>query len=483
MSDLAGLRSAGSGTPDIEGDSPLSEKGVFGRSDAEIDLLVRGMRSGIAVVGFGYIGTVIGAVLADRGWPVTGIDVREHVVNEINAGRTVVPEPGLGELVSNSVRVGRLQATTDFSAIADNEFIVVTVGTPLGPDYEPIVDDIKAAARAVGRHLKAGHVVVLKSTVPPDTTEKLFRPILEETSGLRAGVDFGLAFCPERIAEGQAIRELTTIPIVIGAIDERSARACAALWRHALGVESIVVDDPRTAEMVKLVDNLWIDLNVALANELAKICDRLNMDALQVIQAANSMPKGAHNVNILMPSMGVGGYCLTKDPWFVNHLGASLGLELSTPRTSRTVNDTMPGYTYGLLTQLLADQGKTIETSKIAVLGIAFKNNTGDCRLTPTKYVVELLEESGCQLSVHDPWVPDEEARAVTQIPLTADIESAVKDADAVVVLAGHRQFHQTPLAQLAELATAGCVFLDGRNSFDPAAVRAAGFVYKGIGR
>ena len=143
--------------------------------------------------------------------------------------------------------------------------------------------------------------------------------------------------------------------------------------------------------------------------------------------------------------MGVGGYCLTKDPWFVNHLGESLGLELAIPRTSRTVNDTMPAYTYGLLTQLLADQGKTIETSKIAVLGIAFKNNTGDCRLTPTKYVVALLEESGCQLSVHDPWVLDEEAHTVTKIPLTPDIESAVKDADALVVLAGHRAVPPDP--------------------------------------
>jgi dTDP-alpha-D-glucose dehydrogenase len=458
-------------------------KGAFGRSDAEIDLLVRGMRSGIAVVGFGYIGTVIGAVLADRGWPVTGIDVRQSVVDEINLGKTTVPEPGLNELVSNNVRVGRLRATTDFSAVAQNDFIVVTVGTPLGPDYEPIIDDIKAAARAVGEHLHPGHLVILKSTVPPDTTEKLFRPIVEETSGLRAGVDFGLAFCPERIAEGQAIKELMSIPIVIGGVDERSARACSALWRHALGVDAIVVDDPRTAEMVKLADNVWIDLNVALANELAKVCDALGMDALQVIEAANTMPKGSHDVNILMPSMGVGGYCLTKDPWFVNHLGESLGLELAIPRTSRNVNDTMPAYTCGLLNQLLADQGKALETSRIAVLGIAFKNNTGDCRLTPTKYVVDLLEASGCDLSVHDPWVGAEEALSVTSIPLTADIETAVEGADALVVLAGHRQFHQIPLARLADLVAAGCVFLDGRNSFDPAAVRAAGFVYKGIGR
>src|SRR5262249_14511205 len=165
------------------------------------------------------------------------------------------------------------------------------------------------------------------------------------------------------------------------------------------------------------------------------------------------------------------------------HLGESVGLDLAIPRTSRTVNDTMPAYTYGLLSQLLADQSKAIETSKIAVLGIAFKNNTGDCRLTPTKYVVALLEESGCGLTVHDPWVPDEEAHTVTKIPLTPDIESAVKDADALVVLAGHREFNQIPLAGLAELAAPDCVFLDGRNSFDPAAARAAGFVYKGIGR
>ncbi|GAA1647091.1 UDP-N-acetyl-D-mannosaminuronic acid dehydrogenase [Mycolicibacterium murale] len=457
--------------------------GVFGRSDAEVDLLVRGMRSGIAVVGFGYIGTVIGAVLAERGWPVTGIDVRRHVVDQINEGRSTVPEPGLGDLVADNVRVGRLSATDDFSVIADNDFVIVTVGTPLGPDYEPIVDDITAAARAVAQHVRTGHLIILKSTVPPDTTEKLFLPILEEVSGLRAGIDFGLAFCPERLAEGQAIQELTSIPVVVGAVDERSARACATLWRHALGVESVIVDDPRTAEMVKLADNLWVDLNVALANELAKVCDRLGMDALQVIEAANTMPKGGRDANILRPSMGVGGYCLTKDPWFVNHLGASVGLDLAIPRTSRTVNDTMPAYTFGLLTELLADQGKALQHSKIAVLGIAFKNNTGDCRLTPTRFVLELLEQSGCQLTVHDPWVPEEEAHSVTTIPLTVDIESAVKDADAVVVLAGHRQFHQIPLVRLADLAAPGSVFLDGRNSFDPAAVRAAGFVYKGIGR
>jgi UDP-N-acetyl-D-mannosaminuronic acid dehydrogenase len=458
-------------------------KHAFGCSDAEIDQLVRGKRSGIAIVGFGYIGTVIGAVLADQGWPVTGIDVRQHIVDEINRGVTSVREPGLDELVHNNVHAGRLRATTDFDAIAENDFIIVTVGTPLGPEFEPIVDDIAAAAREVGKRLQPGHLVTLKSTVPPGSTQTLVQPILEEISGLQAGVDFGLAFCPERLAEGRAIRDLLSIPVVVGAVEERSARACSTLWRHTLGVDSVVVENPKTAEMIKLADNLWIDLNIALANELAKVCDRLDVDVLQVIDGANTLPKVNHNVNILMPSMGVGGYCLTKDPWFVDHLGQSLGVELALPRTSRTVNDTMPRYTFDLLKRLLEEQGKSLENSRVAVLGIAFKNDTGDCRLTPTKFAVELLEQSGCRLTVHDPWVIDEEALTVTQMPLTVDIESAVKDADALVFLTGHRQFKQIPLVRLAELAAPGCVFLDGRNSFDPAEVRAAGMIYKGIGR
>ena len=448
-----------------------------------MDRLVKERAVGVAVVGFGYIGTVIGAVLADRGWRVSGIDVREPVVDEINAGRTThVREPQIDDLLAVNVAAGRLTATTDFSVITENDIVIVTVGTPLGPDFEPIVEDIEAAAKSVAQHLRRGHLVILKSTVPPFTTERLVLPILE-SSGLQAGVDFGLAFCPERLAEGRAVAELTKIPVVVGAVDDKSAQACASLWQHGLGVESVRVDTAAAAEMTKLADNLWIDLNVALANEIAKICDGLGIDALQVIDAANTLPKVDYNVNILRPSMGVGGYCLTKDPWFVQHLGDTLGLTLHTPRTSRTVNDSMPTYTFNLVQDLLAEQGKALADAKVAVLGIAFKSNTGDCRLTPTRHTLEHLERSGCELSVHDPWVTEREAVTVTSVPLTPDLATAVEDADAVVFLTGHQQFLDFPLSRLAELTANGCVFLDGRNSFSPADVRAAGFVYKGIGR
>lgn len=456
--------------------------GLLTQSARDLEALLKDRKPRITVVGFGYIGTVIGAVFADRGWQVTGVDVRPGTVAEINAGRTSVREPDLDGLIERNVAEGRLCATSDYSVIADSDIVIVTVGTPLGSNYEPRIDDIEAAAKAVSAHLQPGQLVVLKSTVPPNTTEGLVRPLLEE-SGLRAGEDFGLAFCPERLAEGKAVAELTAIPVVVGAVDARSAQLCSLLWKHGLGVDSVVVSSPQAAELTKLADNLWIDLNIALANELAKVCDQLGANVTEVIDAANTLPKVNYHVNILMPSMGVGGYCLTKDPWFVQHLGEQLGLQLETPRTSRTVNDTMPAYTFELVADQLSRQGKSLHSARIAVLGIAFKNNTGDCRLTPTTVTVRMLEESGCDLRIHDPWVTDEDAETVTSVPLTPSFSEAVADADAVVFLTGHRQFKEYPLEVLSSLTAEGCVFLDGRNAFDPAAVRAAGFRYKGIGR
>lgn len=465
---------------EIEGNAVSG--GLLELSWDEVEELFDERGARLAVVGFGYIGAVIGAVFADRGWHVTGIDVRPEVVGEINQGVTRVREPGLDEIVARVVASGHLRATTDYDAVAQSDIVIVTVGTPLGEGLDPIVDDIEAAAKGVAAFLQPGQLVVLKSTVPPNTTTGLVQPILE-TSGLKAGVDFGLAFCPERLAEGRAVRDLTAIPVVVGAEDERTADLCTRFWRAGLGVESVVVDSPQVAELTKLADNLWIDLNIALANELAKICDKLGSNVTQVIDAANTLPKVNYNVNILMPSMGVGGYCLTKDPWFVHHLGAGLGLEMLTPQTSRKVNDTMPGYTFDLLREQLDKVGKTLATSHVAVLGIAFKNNTGDCRLTPTRDVVRLLEESGCALSVHDPWVSPEEAVTVTAVPLTPTIDDAVEGADAVMFLTGHRQFRDYPLSRLAELTAADCVFIDGRNAFDRSEVEAAGLRYKGIGR
>jgi len=437
----------------------------------------------IALVGFGYIGTCIGAVLANRGFRVHGIDVRQSMVDAINQGKVLINEPGLTPLIEQTVREKKLSASTSFEAIRQCDVVVVTVGTPLGQNFDPDTKDITSATESILPHVRDGQIIILKSTVPPNVTEKVVKPILD-----KSGKKFHLAFCPERLAEGRAIIELETIPVVVGGVTEHSSQLSAYFWEKTLGLKTIIVDNAKTAELVKLADNLWIDLNVALANELAILSDKLGIDALQVIAAANTLPKGAgtQHVNILAPSIGVGGYCLTKDPWFVHHLGQQLGVDLKTPVASRNANDRMPEYSFEMMKKVIEGTGRKLEKSKVAILGISFKNNTGDCRYTPTKPIIQNFEKSGCELVVCDPWVRDEEAHEITKHRLHSDPLSAIQGADAVIFLTGHDEFKNIGVPKLIESIKPKAVIIDGRNFFDRKSIqqlRAAAMIYKGVGR
>lgn len=443
------------------------------------------MSASVAVVGFGYVGSTVGALLASKKYQVIAIDTSQILVDAINRGETTIHEPGLGDLISQTVADGHLKATTGFGSISETDIVIVTVGTPIDEKGEPDTSQVEAACREVSRHLRPGQLVVLKSTVPPYTTETVVKPILEE-SGLRAGIDFYLAFCPERLAEGRALHELQILPVVVGGVDHASTQRAADFWSDALGLPVIQVANARTAELSKLADNWWIDLSIAMGNELALLSDHLDIDVLEVIEAANSLPKGAHHVNILTPSVGVGGSCLTKDPWFVHHMAEERGLDLHLPSVGRRINEGMPAHTYGLILDELTAAGKPIAGASVAVLGLSFKNNTGDTRWTPARPVVELLEQSGCSLRIFDPLVKPEDAAAISTIEMSKDLESAITDADCVAFLTGHDDFRRLSIEDMIRLVAPGCVIIDGRMYFTRdqiEALRNAGFRYRGIGR
>ena len=282
----------------------------------------------VAVIGFGYIGSVIAAVLASRGISVVGIDTNAEMIAALNAGKCPIPEPGLEELVAAGVAAGKLSGSTDPAAARGTKAILITVGTPLSDEFEADLTHIRAACGAVAPYVADGQLVMIKSTVPPGTT----RLMHDEIFAPKAHVH--MAFSPERLAEGQAIRDLASIPILVGGLDAEAGEACADFWREAIPtIEVMTLSSPEAAEMVKLADNLWIDLNIALANELAKLADALPfpIDVMEVIGGANSLKKGQHYVNILYPANGVGGYCLTKDPWFVDAIGRRAGVEHEDP--------------------------------------------------------------------------------------------------------------------------------------------------------
>lgn len=440
------------------------------------------MPAKVCVVGSGYIGSVIAAVLAARGCHVTAIDINARLIEAFASGEAPIAEPGLQGLVGEGLASGRLRFTTDFAAVAGAEVILVTVGTPLGPDYSADLSHVRATADMLTPHVRDGQLIMLKSTVPPGTTREVFAEPLREAAKL----DF--AFSPERLAEGAAIRELTTLPIIVGGIDAASTARAGQFWRDVLGVEVIEVSSPESAEMVKLADNLWIDLNIALAHDLAKLCDALPypLDVLEVIKGANSLKKGQHYVNILSPSNGVGGYCLTKDPWFVDALGKRSGVELHTPRTSRRVNDSMPAYCARIILDHLAAQGVALAEAKVAVLGLAFKTNSGDVRLTPVSHFLHALREAGVgAVAVHDPMVLPHEAEELGEA-LVVEAQDALADAHAVAFLVGHDQFRALDAAQIAARVQRGALVFDGRMYFAAdavAALQAEGLVFKGVGR
>jgi len=432
----------------------------------------------VAIVGYGYIGSVIGAVFADRGYSIVALEKEPRIISSVQAGVSPFAEKNLSKYLSTAHEKGLITITDDPAALTGVEYIIITVGTPLRDDFSADVSDLVSACEEISPFVIEDALVVVKSTVPPGVTRSVVAERIPQAL---------VAFCPERLAEGNAIHEFETIPIVIGGVTPKAGTLAEDFFKKAIGVETILVESSEAAEMVKLADNLWIDVNIALANELALLCHKLDVDVLDVIRAANSLPKGQHHVNILLPSVGVGGYCLTKDPWFVVDLGKKKGLDLRLPAAARRTNDLMPlqcaQLVEGRLRELHPD--KHPDEIKIAILGISFKNDTGDCRFSPTKSFINALVDRGYHIEIYDPLVTPYDARQVTSQPLAESVESVVTEADCVAFLAAHKELRAITPEMIARNAPGSLVF-DGRRYFTKEEVglmRELGLSFLGVGR
>lgn len=439
----------------------------------------------VAVVGFGYVGSCLGITLADRGMTVTGIDSNRALVDELRHGRCPIPEPRLAEAVARLAGSPRLTYTTSYQPAGSADVVVITVGTPVGPGHRLVSDQLGAACAQLAPRLRPGQLVIVKSTVPPGTTRELLVPLLER-SGLVAGRDFGLAYCPERLAQGSALRQMAELPVVVGGFDPDSTAAAVQFWKQALDVPVQALPGPETAEMIKLATNWWIDANVALANELAQLCAPYQVDVLDVIAAANALPKGEGRVNILLPSIGVGGSCLTKDPWLAWRAAADRGITLATVRTARRVNDGMPALAGRLITDELVHLGRAPSSCAVAVLGVAFKSDTGDLRHTPVIGVVDALRAAGVTVRLFDPLADPAEVAARFGMRPADSVDAAVSGVDVIAILAGHQEFHRLDYARLRTRVAMPCLVFDGRMYYPPDTIAdlcRLGYRYRGMGR
>ncbi|WP_007023600.1 nucleotide sugar dehydrogenase [Saccharomonospora iraqiensis] len=447
--------------------------------------LPRDRAPSVLVVGAGQVGLCLAAVLAERGLRVVAADIDLEHVERVRAGRCAIAEPGLDQLLRDGLASGRLTVTADLSAAAGSDVILLTPGTPVDADGRLDSSNLEAACRDLAPRLRPGHLVVVKCTVSPGTTRTVVAPLLSG-HGARPGEDFGLVHCPERLAEGQALAQIRELAVIVGGVDPESAESASVFWRNTLGVPVHPVADADIAEAVKLASNWWIDHNIAMANELALFCDAFGIDVVDVVTAANTLPKGNGRMNVLMPSVGVGGSCLPKDPVMAARAAGDRGVELRTVTTGRAVNDAMPDHAARSLTDQLSKFGTDPAEATVAVLGLAFKSDTGDLRRTPVAPFVAQLREAGCTVRLHDGLAEPARVRDVFGQDPEPSIDAAIAGADAVAMLTGHREYRDLAPADLRAATRAGCLVFDGRRYFTRDEIESLyehDLRYRGIGR
>ena len=422
----------------------------------------------VCVFGLGYVGLPTAIVFAFKGFNVVGVDIDTNKVEAINSGRCYIKEPGLEELLREVVSRGLLRATTDaVEAVGQCDTVIIAVPTPV---REGVTDlsYLRGAFEAIKKGLHRGMLIVIESTVPPGTTVNFAKPLLEE-SELRVEEDFYLAHVPERIAPGRAVHELLNEPRVVGGVGPRSTEK--ALEFYSRVNPKLYPTDATTAEFVKLVENTYRDLNIAFANLLALMAEKLGVDVYEAIRLANTHPR----VNIHMPGAGVGGPCLTKDPYMLTSLYREFwGTQLI--ELARRINEYMPRHTVEIVEKALGEAGLGVRGAKIAVLGAAYKGGVDDTRESPAKYVVRELLEKGARVVVYDPYTSESFCAE-----RASSLEDAVREADVVVIVTDHPEFRGLDLESIAKLVRHR-VIVDGRRVIEPHQAVRYGFKYYGIG-
>jgi UDP-N-acetyl-D-mannosaminuronic acid dehydrogenase len=330
---------------------------------------------------------------------------------------------------------------------------------------------IKSAIFTISKNLREGKFIIIESTLPPGATEETLVPILEE-SGLKAGRDFYLAYSPERAIPTKTLEEIQKNSRIVGGITGESAALAKALYSHITSGE-LITTDIKTAELVKVIENTYRDVNIALSNEIAMLCEKLGVDAIRAIEMANKHPR----VNLLRPGTGVGGHCIPKDPHFLIGKARELGVELKVITSARRVNENMPKHLLGIIERALKSADKRIEDSKIAVLGIAYKGNTGDARGTPSREVIETLAEMRCDVFSHDPFVSQDFGRKFSN-----NVEDAARDADCLVIVTDHDEYKSLNLSALSKILKKPTIIVDGRRIIDPQSATESDFRYFGVG-
>ena len=399
----------------------------------------------LGVVGLGYVGLPLAVEKAKAGYEVIGFDVQEKKVSMVNCGHNYI-----GDIIDSDlkeiVQSGKLKATTDFSFVKDVDTVCICVPTPLDLYKQPDLSYVVNSTKSVAKYLHKGMLVVLESTTYPGTTEEVCKPILEE-SGLKCGLDFFLAFSPERIDPGNKKYKTKNTPKVVGGVTKECTEVAAMLYRSVLKSDVMEVSSPAVAEMEKILENTFRNINIALANEMAMLCSRMNIDIWEVIEAAKTKPYGFMP---FYPGPGLGGHCIPLDPFYLEWKAKEYDFHTKLIETSGIINDSMPEFVVDNVMKLLNTQKKSLNGAKVLLLGVAYKNDIDDMRESPALKVIEHLEKNGAEVMVNDPFIPNfrHNGKEYTSVKW----EDVIDIADIVVITTNHSCYDYETIVAKANL-------------------------------
>jgi UDP-N-acetyl-D-glucosamine dehydrogenase len=401
----------------------------------------------LAVIGAGYVGVPLAATFAEAGRRVLLVDIDPSIVAALNEGHSHIEDVSserLGELTRN----GTIVATTDYEQLRHAAAVLIALPTPLSRQREPDLRAIESAARSFAPILQRGQLVVLESTTWPGTTREILQPLLEEGSGLKAGEDFHLAMSPERVDPGREDWTTKTTPKVVGGLTPACTAAAAELYRQAIDTVH-EVSTPDAAELTKLLENIYRAVNIALVNELAQLCDRMNIDVWEVVDAAASKPFGFASFK---PGPGLGGHCIPIDPFYLTWKAREYDFSTRFIELAGEINNNMPYFCRSLISQALNHGAqRSVSGSKILILGVAYKPDIGDWRESPAEKLIHLLEGAGASVAYHDPFVPEFDGRR--SVPLDPEAY------DCIAIVTNHSEF------DYADIVRRGRVVVDFRNA------------------
>ena len=388
----------------------------------------------VGVIGLGYVGLPLAVEKAKAGFKTIGFDVQKEKVDLVNTGHNYI-----GDVVDSDLKklvdAGTLSATTDFSFVKDVDFIAICVPTPLDAHQQPDISFVRASTTEVAKYLTRETMVVLESTTYPGTTEELIKPILEEGSGLKCGKDFYLGFSPERVDPGNLIYKTKNTPKVVGAIGKDATEVIASMYRAVLEGDVYEVSSPAIAEMEKILENTYRNINIGLVNELTMLCNKMGISMWEVVDAAKTKPYG---FQAFYPGPGLGGHCIPLDPYYLSWKAREYGFHTSMIETSMMINDRMPEYCVERAGKILNNHEKSLKNSRSLVLGVAYKQDIDDYRESPAIRVIDELHKEQVLVDFYDPWIPEYKENGKVMAGLTEISPEIIASYDLVMITTAH---------------------------------------------